>query len=984
MLVMRNFGYLGLHSVVNTRSSLARDRLVDFTGEFQLRRKKEGDKGGGIEVDDDGGRVYVAPKWQPDFLAEPTTNGGRNVARLGMERDATSPSGKKGSRSSPKKRMIAGAPLPLYSQELAPVPLSFTPPSGRSSKLSGPSSSSTTYGEDAEICFYTTFCNEFICQPRLLHNCLKRNIVVKVEVRELKWSEWIKSYIVLPPSTGPSIHNPRRGPFLVNEAYTSCAYHTLNPVFLDDFKIKLPLVLEDQDPTKSSLQGKLVLVFSVLNVAVKGKKKWTERLTLRQSSRRGIVSSGDSADAEADDESDKNHSGSSVQQLGCGILPLSVSSDSNSPCLISNGLHDVKIQYISKSAPSSLDIDSLGGTSSPKASSPDSSLRGRNGKTNQDVYPALASGKVSYPKGTLVLDPIKSYPTNSGGDLQQTISSDTESMQTNDESRRTSFGDGEASVEGMGGILTSPANRSEKSAAAPTPMSTSSLSSIARDISSPKQSETMILQVRTVSLSSVHPQNTTLSKFFNLGSNYPRCIKAQELSSPSSPWILPRDDILLRIDAAPEPEADSPSQAMLQTVVELSKSSLCPQSDLSSHLLRILPQLWRALVVGEGEPALSWANPAALIPLRLHSFATLLHSLSSATVYLAKTGVSQLDGRGKWSSLVSMAFVVGMLFDEDDLFLLPDGSPTENLDDVLANDRRRDKVKVKSNDADAAAGSGTKASDASLFAQGTTPDNGNSERRLRKPFDEVSTTKEVHAVSSNFDSLALEGSHLTMLPEKSDATQEPTEDTATSKSTKVDSKADFLAALQKANSVDDETHSPLDGFSSRMSTSGPSVSGNRVAQNMISAFGGMSSGPAGTRRRWMTAPSSALATIQEDADADERKEDEGEGCGGLKEVFTPSLGLNGLGGPSSLGEKKFGNEAFVDKAKRSGTRQMRVPKTQKRRTDSSSSTLPANYAENITEQGAASKPAKALASDDEIESQGTQFLDAIGQSLGLG
>jgi len=41
MLVMRNFGYLGLHAVVHSRSSLARDRLVDFTGELQIRRRNE-------------------------------------------------------------------------------------------------------------------------------------------------------------------------------------------------------------------------------------------------------------------------------------------------------------------------------------------------------------------------------------------------------------------------------------------------------------------------------------------------------------------------------------------------------------------------------------------------------------------------------------------------------------------------------------------------------------------------------------------------------------------------------------------------------------------------------------------------------------------------------------------------------------------------------------------------------------------------------
>jgi len=41
MLVMRNFGYLGLHSAVFSKGSLARDRLVDFSGELQIRREED-------------------------------------------------------------------------------------------------------------------------------------------------------------------------------------------------------------------------------------------------------------------------------------------------------------------------------------------------------------------------------------------------------------------------------------------------------------------------------------------------------------------------------------------------------------------------------------------------------------------------------------------------------------------------------------------------------------------------------------------------------------------------------------------------------------------------------------------------------------------------------------------------------------------------------------------------------------------------------
>jgi hypothetical protein len=65
MLVMRNFGYLGLHCVVNNKSSLAPDRLVDFTGEIQIRRRSEYDEeelsGGQSSSATDTDNVYVVP-----------------------------------------------------------------------------------------------------------------------------------------------------------------------------------------------------------------------------------------------------------------------------------------------------------------------------------------------------------------------------------------------------------------------------------------------------------------------------------------------------------------------------------------------------------------------------------------------------------------------------------------------------------------------------------------------------------------------------------------------------------------------------------------------------------------------------------------------------------------------------------------------------------------------------------------------------------
>lgn len=189
MLVMRNFGYLGLHSVIHSKSSLARDRLVDFTGETQIRRKRDtGDRAGPITSGT--GNLYHVDRevseWQKSFVSEPTRNGGRNL------------------RSSKKGESSSVSESELYAQELAPLPLHAsqinTIPSGPSTK----SLRDRPSGEDIEPYFHTTFCNHMLLHPRQLINCPKGNIVVKVEMRDIEWidgklchlprSSWYRSY----------------------------------------------------------------------------------------------------------------------------------------------------------------------------------------------------------------------------------------------------------------------------------------------------------------------------------------------------------------------------------------------------------------------------------------------------------------------------------------------------------------------------------------------------------------------------------------------------------------------------------------------------------------------------------------------------------------------------------------------------------------------------------------------------------------------
>ena len=56
MLVMRNFGFLGLHSSIHFQSKLACDRLVDITGDAQVRRQCQGEESN--DIDEEGDRIY--------------------------------------------------------------------------------------------------------------------------------------------------------------------------------------------------------------------------------------------------------------------------------------------------------------------------------------------------------------------------------------------------------------------------------------------------------------------------------------------------------------------------------------------------------------------------------------------------------------------------------------------------------------------------------------------------------------------------------------------------------------------------------------------------------------------------------------------------------------------------------------------------------------------------------------------------------------
>ncbi|VEU36301.1 unnamed protein product [Pseudo-nitzschia multistriata] len=316
MLVMRNFGYLGLHEVVNGKSSLAKQRLVDFTGEMQLRRNHDDEN--------DGGKLRAGkalhdslPAWQLQYKAEPTIDGGRS------EQLHCSNTGKPNSS--------------LYAQELAPVSL-LTSPLGRptGAPLTVPKSRSGGHssGEDIEPYFHTTFCNELLCHPRTLKDCQKGNIVVKVEMREIEWNPEYSVHLAHVPACGPVVHNSRRGPFLVQDAYTSCSARCFDPEFLDEFKLKLPLLLGNSE-SKS-----LAILFTAYRLSFSSRKKWGRRLLRRK----WLSNKVDEITGDVVGESNVV-AGKECQliQLACGFLRLE-----KRQSLIENGIHDVKISHIAK------------------------------------------------------------------------------------------------------------------------------------------------------------------------------------------------------------------------------------------------------------------------------------------------------------------------------------------------------------------------------------------------------------------------------------------------------------------------------------------------------------------------------------------------------------------------------------------------------------------------------------------------------------
>lgn len=339
-------------------------------------------------------------------------------------------------------------------------------------------------------------------------------------------------------------------------------------------------------------------------------------------------------------------------------------------------------------------------------------------------------------------------------------------------------------------------------------------------------------------------------------------------------------------------------ERLMISTIDISKLSMCPIDEVSSHLLRVIDQLLKILVAGTGEASLEWANPGTLIQLRIQAFATLLNLLGASTLYSSRRGLTQLDGFSKWN-LIVLSRIIALSFDESTLFgkkidepslsaFSSNPVPSPSSKKAESKGPKRGKRHVRSH--------------FEFLNNGTASNAPNDDHEESNRIGEGDETSE-HPADDN--SKAEQVPDTIESPEKAvgteaDALLSKLSDSVPPDSVKVDSVTDFRSAL-KAGSQSVDSDDPVYDKTS---------SGSRAATAMIKAY----SGPQAVSRRWMTAPAPGLATIREDGD------DGGSQMVGADDARSTRR----ASGPLDLVD----TELFLNPPK-SSVKQMRVPKVRK-------------------------------------------------------
>jgi hypothetical protein len=893
MLVMRNYGFLGLHNVVDSKSKIARQRLVNFSGELQVRERRPSERANPPNLfADRSDHDYVVPAWHTNFLSEPTMNGGRNVVDVNG-----SVSDSEHATSLPEKQSVTSPTF--YAQELAPVPLQLNPPLG--SPLNSPfrMARRTGLSKDAEPTFNTSFCNELLCTPRLLHHCPNGNFVIKVEFRELEWRDSLDGFLAELPHHGPCLYNPRRGPAFVHEAFTSCLPSTSFSYFMEEFKMRLPLTLQRYDISPAGSSRKLVILFSVYRFGTK--KSWMKTITKR-------LGGSKLSDTPSIIGEDSDGHKSRLRFVCCGYAPVTLHSDICS--LIGSGLYDVKMSYTASLAPEGMSETEgaliLRQHVPPRSDLPSSVGLSSNNPTEEAE--SRSGERVMVDTAELLDDSLfGSEPATS-------------EAQTNPENALADYDTIMSAV-------------SESTMDLPTKIATST------------PLEAMILQIRIVMHSSLHPQNATLRDFLQRFPDRPAALDPTDLD-PSSVWRLNRAELIeaqeKEIAAVNTYIEDEPLSRMVVSTIDISKPALCSSSITSVHWIRTVSQLLRICIAGKSEPSLLWANPAALIPLRIHAFASLLQLINSCSGYLMKNGATQLDGKSKWN-VTTLGRLVALVFDESMLF----DSPTTHVEEPF------DPVDIMP-----ATGMAFPKQDESKIVPEAAK--GHRKRHTRSNSDNLFISSDAMSngtlvVSDDWKGWTAKQNSATLPPEFGKRLFAVNQIEIKSLG-KVDSPGviavGHLASRGKVDSKSDFQHALMAGYAE-----------DSLSVNMVAVSAGNTVGTAtgsNSRRKYMTLPTSALATIRED--------EPGETDLLVKNNRQPKMSKSAV-------DDAVDTEMFTSE-KNTSIKQMRVPKVSSKIADTSKTT------------GTATQPGgevrAVLTNEKDIESAGTAFLDVIGQNLGYG
>lgn len=170
----------------------------------------------------------------------------------------------------------------------------------------------------------------------------------------------------------------------------------------------------------------------------------------------------------------------------------------------------------------------------------------------------------------------------------------------------------------------------------------------------------MILQMRTVSLSTLYQSNTFMAEL--LGSSLQVKTPENEKAEVGDTCPEKRYGGFFAQGSNSDDAEESPHEAaLISLLTNLTKPSQCPCIEHVLHFYRVTSQLLLFTVsgpCGKYDPF----YPMSLTPLRLHAFSTSEH-LVAIFLFVQKCGVKQLDGRRKWNIKV-LAKTVGLMWFE--------------------------------------------------------------------------------------------------------------------------------------------------------------------------------------------------------------------------------------------------------------------------------------------------------------------------------